>query len=95
VFEPRKSLPLFDCRLYTRADPPRQITAQFFAAAGRVARVDDERLDDQQQVLGHGRHPSTRTSVARKNARRKDKAAKRQIGSARTSTTNRPTVLPT
>ena len=39
------------------------------------------------------RHPSspTRRSVARINARRKAKAAKRQSRSARTSTTNRPT----
>jgi len=38
------------------------------------------------------RHPPTRRSVARINARR---AAKRQSRSARTSTTNRPTALPT
>ena len=37
------------------------------------------------------RHPPTRRSVARINARR---AAKRQSRSARTSTTNRPTALP-
>ena len=42
------------------------------------------------------RHPSpTRRSVARINARRKAKAAKRQSRSAPTSTTNRPTALPT
>jgi putative transposase len=39
------------------------------------------------------RHPPTRRSVARINARRKAKAAKRQSRSARTSTTNRPTAL--
>jgi putative transposase len=38
------------------------------------------------------RHPPTRRSVARIKARR---AAKRQSRSARTSTTNRPTALPT
>jgi putative transposase len=38
------------------------------------------------------RHPPSRRSVARINARR---AAKRQSRSARTSTTNRPTALPT
>ena len=41
------------------------------------------------------RHLPTRRSVARVNARRKAKAAKRQSRSARTSTTNRPTALPT
>jgi hypothetical protein len=41
------------------------------------------------------RHPPTRRSVARINARRKAKAAKRQSRSARTFTTNRPTALPT
>jgi putative transposase len=41
------------------------------------------------------RHPPTRRSVARINARRKAKAAMRQSRSARTSTTNRPTALPT
>jgi putative transposase len=43
------------------------------------------------------RHPSspTRRSVARINARRKAKAAKRQSRSAPISTTNRPTALPT
>jgi putative transposase len=40
------------------------------------------------------RHPPTRRSVARINARRKAKAAMRQSRSARTSTTNRPTALP-
>ncbi len=41
------------------------------------------------------RHPPTRRSVARINARRKAKAATRQSRSARTSTTSRPTALPT
>jgi putative transposase len=41
------------------------------------------------------RHPPTRRSVARIKARRKAKAAKRQSRSAQTSTTNRPTALPT
>jgi hypothetical protein len=41
------------------------------------------------------RHPLTRRSVARINARRKAKAAKRQSWSTQTSTTNRPTALPT
>jgi putative transposase len=41
------------------------------------------------------RHPPTRRSVARIKARRKTKAAMRQSRSARTSTTNRPTALPT
>ena len=43
------------------------------------------------------RHPSSpsRRSVARITARRQAKAAKRQSRSARTSTTNRPTALPT
>jgi putative transposase len=43
------------------------------------------------------RHPSspTRRSVARINARRKARAAKRQSRSARTSTTNRPTAVHT
>jgi putative transposase len=41
------------------------------------------------------RQPPTRRSVARITARRKAKAAKRQSRSARTSTTNRPTALPT
>ena len=41
------------------------------------------------------RHPSpSRRSVARINARRQARAAKRQSRSARTSTTNRPTALP-
>jgi hypothetical protein len=42
-------------------------------------------------------HPTspTRRSVARINARRKAKAAKRQSRSAQSSTTNRPTALPT
>ena len=40
------------------------------------------------------RHPPSRRSVARINARRKAKAAMRQSRSARTSTTNRPTALP-
>jgi hypothetical protein len=39
------------------------------------------------------RHPPTRRSVARINARRKARAAKRQSRSARTSTTNRPTAI--
>jgi hypothetical protein len=41
------------------------------------------------------RHPPMRRSVARIKARRKAKAVKRQSRSARTSTTNRPTALPT
>jgi putative transposase len=41
------------------------------------------------------RHPPSRRSVARIKARRKAKAARRQSGSARTSTTYRPTALPT
>jgi hypothetical protein len=41
------------------------------------------------------RHPPTRRSVARINVRRKARAARRQSRSARTSTTNRPTALPT
>jgi transposase len=41
------------------------------------------------------RHPLTWRSVARINARRKAKAAKRQSWSTQTSTTNRPTALPT
>jgi hypothetical protein len=41
------------------------------------------------------RHPPTRRSVARIKARRKAKAAKRQSRSAQSSTTNRPTALPT
>jgi hypothetical protein len=41
------------------------------------------------------RNPPTRRSVARINARRKAKAAMRQSRSAQTSTTNRPTALPT
>jgi putative transposase len=41
------------------------------------------------------RHPPTRRSVARIKARHKAKAAERQSWSARTSTTNRPTALPT
>jgi hypothetical protein len=41
------------------------------------------------------RHPPTRRSVARIKARRKTKAAMRRSRSARTSTTNRPTALPT
>jgi hypothetical protein len=41
------------------------------------------------------RHPPTRRSVARINARRKTRAAKRQSRSAQTSTSNRPTALPT
>ena len=41
------------------------------------------------------RHPPTRRSVARIKARQKAKAANRQSRSARTSTTNRPTALPT
>ncbi len=40
------------------------------------------------------RHPPMRRSVARIKARRKARAVKRQSGSARTSTTNRPTALP-
>ena len=40
------------------------------------------------------RHPPSRRSVARINARRKAKAAMRQSRSARTSTTNWPTALP-
>jgi putative transposase len=40
------------------------------------------------------RHPPTRRSVARINARRNAKAAMRQSRSARTSTPNRPTALP-
>ncbi len=43
---------------------------------------------------GH-RHPPSRRSIARINARRKGKTLKRQSRSARTSTTNRPTALPT
>jgi hypothetical protein len=39
------------------------------------------------------RQPPTRRSAARIKARRKAKAAKRQSGSAQTSTTNRPTAL--
>jgi putative transposase len=39
------------------------------------------------------RHPPSRRSVARINARRKTKAAMRQRRSARTSTTNRPTAI--
>jgi putative transposase len=39
------------------------------------------------------RHPPSRRSVARINARRKARAAKRQSRSARTSTTNQPTAL--
>jgi putative transposase len=39
------------------------------------------------------RHPPSRRSVARINARRKAKAAMRQRRSARTSTTNRPTAI--
>ncbi|MDT5266792.1 MAG: hypothetical protein QOI90_3418, partial [Mycobacterium sp.] len=39
------------------------------------------------------RHPPSRRSVARINARRKSKAAMRQRRSARTSTTNRPTAI--
>jgi hypothetical protein len=42
---------------------------------------------------GH-RHPPTRRSVARINARRRAKAAMRQSRSARTSAPNRPTALP-
>lgn len=41
------------------------------------------------------RHPPSRRSVARIKARRKATAAKLQSRSARTSTTNRPTALPT
>jgi putative transposase len=41
------------------------------------------------------RHPPTRRSVARIEARRKAKAAKRRSQSTRTSTTNRPTAVPT
>jgi hypothetical protein len=38
--------------LYSGTHPPAQIVPQTVALAGWSARVDDERLDDPQQVLG-------------------------------------------